>query len=131
MQNSRCVCGAFAGARIISSASGPIGVTSATHRSARASLPASSAGVCIMANDLEFLLGILERDKPLVVAQEDFDCAHGRALRLWQRLGFVDAEPSANPAPSCPHCFEGVPYRIGERHICSCCGSTVERGHLD
>ena len=48
-----------------------------------------------MATSLEFLLGLLEQDDPVLVVQEDFDEAHRDAIRTWQGLGFVAAAPLA------------------------------------
>jgi hypothetical protein len=83
-----------------------------------------------MHRSLEFILGILERDSPPCVAQEDFDGLHGTALRLWQEMGFLRQEPGAHFVPSCPHCGEGVPYPVGDRLLCSACGSRVDPQHL-
>jgi hypothetical protein len=82
-----------------------------------------------MTASLEFLLGLLECE-PAVVAQEDFEGAHGEALRLWQQMGFVGKEPGRNRVTSCPHCGEGVPYRIAARYVCPRCGSQVDPRHL-
>lgn len=80
--------------------------------------------------DLTFLLGLLDDVRPPCVSQEDFDGPHGLALRTWQRLGFVSQEPGVNPAASCPHCGDGVPFPVRTRYVCNRCGSDVDRGHL-
>src|SRR2546423_68431 len=74
----------------------------------------------------EFLVGLLERDDPVFVVQEDFDGAHGEAVRAWQALGVVSSDPGAHPAPSCPRCSEGVPVRLGGRLLCNSCFSRVD-----
>lgn len=78
---------------------------------------------------LEFLSGLLDDDTPRIAA-EDLDGEHGSALRIWQSMGFLREEPSMNPTPGCPHCGEGVPYRLGERFICNACRSTIDHRHL-
>lgn len=83
-----------------------------------------------MPTDLEFLLGRFEMAYPAFIAWEDFLGPHGDALRLCQQMGFVGPEPGLHPAPSCPHCYEGVPYRIGERILCNRCCNTVALQHL-
>lgn len=83
-----------------------------------------------MSADLEFVVGILERECPPQVAGEDFVGPHGRVLRLWQRMHFLDREPGVNPVASCPHCEEGTPYRLGERFVCNRCHSAVDRDRL-
>ena len=80
-------------------------------------------------DSLEFLLGLVDDDTPHVAA-EDLDGEHGPALRLWQSMGFLGSEPSMNPVPGCPHCGEGVPYRLGERFVCNACRSTVDHRSL-
>src|SRR5437879_4614647 len=108
-------------ARVTSSGFGPTAATSVPPRLGIASAIACAAGDSVMSASLEFLLGLLDYDEPAHVAQDDFDGVHGPALRLWQKLGFVSEHPGVNPVPSCPHCDEGVPCRIGERYICSHC----------
>lgn len=81
-------------------------------------------------SDLEFLLGLLESADPVCVAWEDFEGAHGDAIRVWQKMGFVDQEPGRHPVPCCPYCEDGVPYLLGERCLCNSCGSTVDGRHL-
>lgn len=83
-----------------------------------------------MSRSLEFILGILERSVPPCVAQEDFDGPHGTALRLWQEMGLLAREPGSNPVPGCLHCGEGVLYPVGNRLLCSACGSRVDPQHL-
>jgi len=79
-----------------------------------------------MQSSLEFILGLLERHFPAFASGEDFAGAHGQALRLWQRRGFLSRQPESNPVRSCPHCREGVPYRLGGRFVCAVCQSPVD-----
>ena len=84
-----------------------------------------------MRADLEFLIGLLDRDEePSCVAQEDLDGKYATTLQTWRKMGFLSSEPGMNPVVSCPHCDEGVPYRLGERFLCNFCRSTVDRRHL-
>lgn len=82
-----------------------------------------------MPPSLEFILGLLDRDCPAHVSQEDFAGEHGGLLRLWQRLGFLATVPGQHPVPSCPHCREGVPSRLGGRYVCHACQSAVDHRH--
>lgn len=82
-----------------------------------------------MQRSLEFLLGLLDAREPTCVAQEDFEGPHGPAVRTWQQLGFVSTQPGSNHAASCPHCGEGVPYRVGGRLLCDACRSTIDPRH--
>ncbi len=75
---------------------------------------------------VEFLLGLLEHEHPAYVAREDFDGVHGKALRLWRRMGLIGKEPGWNPVAGCPFCDDGVPYPLGGRFVCSRCRSTVD-----
>jgi hypothetical protein len=79
--------------------------------------------------DLEFLLGLLDRDE-VGVAAEDLDGPHRDAVRTWRELGFVGREPGMNPCPGCPHCGRGVPYRVEGRYLCAACRSEVEPRHV-
>ncbi len=79
---------------------------------------------------LEFLLGLLDRQEPARVAWDDFAAIHGPALRTWQRMGFLSQEGGQHPIASCPHCDEGVPYRLRGRLICHWCRSEVDPSHL-
>ncbi len=79
---------------------------------------------------LEFFLGLLENVHHSHVGWEDFQGPHGRSLQLFQRMGFISIEAGMNPVPSCPHCYEGVPYRLEDRLICALCRSIVDRRHL-
>src|SRR5438045_3064019 len=83
-----------------------------------------------MPTDLEFILGILDRDSPPRVAWEDFLGEYGKTLRLWQQKGFLSAEPETNPVPTCPHCDDGTPYCIDDRCLCNACSSDVDPRHL-
>jgi hypothetical protein len=83
-----------------------------------------------MSASVEFLLRLLEQAHPPHLAQEDFDGEHGAFLRACQAVGFVTREPVVHPTPSCHHCGEGVPYRLGKRHLCNRCGSTVDPRRL-
>lgn len=78
-----------------------------------------------MRASLEFLLGLLDSDGPAAVAQEDIDGPHAQAIRLWRQAGFLSSESLANPVPGCPRCSDGVPYRLGDRHVCNRCRSGV------
>src|SRR5438067_1960568 len=111
MPNSRFGCGSPAAARTTASVSGHTAPTLPRLLWELASAPACAGGDSAMHASLEFLVGLLDGDTPRV-AQEDFDSAHGPMLRTWQELGFLSREPEMNPVPSCPHCFEGVPYRV-------------------
>ncbi|HYH68345.1 MAG TPA: hypothetical protein VD866_26870 [Urbifossiella sp.] len=83
-----------------------------------------------MRRSTEFLLGLLDPDSPGYVAAEDVEGLHGGAVRAWQDAGFIAREPGMHPSPGCPHCADGVPYRLGERWLCASCRSTVEPEHL-
>ncbi len=80
--------------------------------------------------DLEFLIGLLDRGEPSCVAWEDLDGKHATALQTWRKMGFLCGEPGMNPVASCPHCDEGVPYRLGDRFLCNRCRSVVDHRHL-
>src|SRR5205807_1674136 len=68
--------------------------------------------------------------EPAHVAWEDFQGMHGPALRTWQQMGFLSRAPGRNPIASCPHCEEGVPYRIADRFVCHSCRSAVDPSHF-
>ena len=74
-----------------------------------------------MRASLEFFLGLLDREEPAHVSQDDLESRHGKALRLWRRMGFLSREAGMNPVASCPHCGEGVPYRVEDRYVCNRC----------
>jgi RNAse (barnase) inhibitor barstar len=78
----------------------------------------------------EFLVGLLTDASTAFVTTDDFVGPHADALRRWQQRGFVARESGRHPAPSCPHCGEGVPYLAGYRVICDTCGSTVDSNYL-
>jgi hypothetical protein len=82
-----------------------------------------------MSDGLPFLLRLLDRDGAYVTA-EDFDGTGGPLLRSAQAAGFLAREPCVNPVPSCPHCGDGVPYRLGGRHVCNRCRGVVDERHL-
>lgn len=79
-----------------------------------------------MGSDVGFLAGLLDAGDSACVSWEDFTGRHAAALRAWQELRFLAREGSANPTPSCPHCGDGSPYRLGTRHLCDRCHSTVD-----
>lgn len=83
-----------------------------------------------MRRGLEAVLRRLHASDPAYAAREDLAGPHGAAFRLFRDLGFLAAEPVMNPVPSCPHCLEGSPYRIGERFLCPACGSGVDPDEL-
>jgi hypothetical protein len=83
-----------------------------------------------MRASLAFLVGLLDRGDPAFVAWEDIQGAHGETIRRWQSQGFVSDDPVAHPAPSCPACGEGVPYRIEGRFLCNTCRNEVTPEHL-
>jgi hypothetical protein len=83
-----------------------------------------------MPTDLEFVLGLLDRSYPAFVSQDDFLGPHASMLRLWQRMGFLAADPEPHPAPSCPYCLAGVPISIGAILLYGRCLSRVDPGHL-
>jgi DNA-binding winged helix-turn-helix (wHTH) protein len=80
--------------------------------------------------DLAFLFGLLDARYPAYAAWEDFVGEHGKALRLWQRMGFLAGEPGRHPCPSCPHCREGVPLLLNGRFFCDTCHVMVDARHL-
>lgn len=79
-----------------------------------------------MSRNIAFLLHLLDHGDEPCVSVDDLDGPHAAILQEGQRLGFVDTEPCASPSPGCPHCGEGVPYRLGQRFLCNGCRSTVE-----
>lgn len=83
-----------------------------------------------MAASLTFVLGLLNAPTPVYASAEDFADMGGMVLRWWQDLGFLATVPERHPVASCPHCWAGVPCRIGEQHLCSSCGSTVQEHSL-
>jgi hypothetical protein len=83
-----------------------------------------------MRPSLQFILGLLDRSAPAVVAWEDFEGEHGAALRLWQQLGVLTKEPEWNRVQSCPHCHEGIPLQLPGHYICDSCLSAVDRQQL-
>lgn len=83
-----------------------------------------------MSSDTSFLVGLLDEPGTPGVNLEDFQGPHGQSLRRWQELGFIGNDPFFHPAPSCPHCGEGTPYRLDGRFVCSACASSIDEGHL-
>lgn len=83
-----------------------------------------------MRSGAELLAGLLDQPDPACVSAEDFDGPHGTVLRHWQEMGFLAREPSANPAPSCPHCDDGVPYPCGDLVLCHRCRSVIDPRRL-
>lgn len=83
-----------------------------------------------MSGSLTFFIGLLESGPSAAVSLEDVEGEHGDFLRSCQRLGFVSREPGMHPIPSCPHCGEGVPYRIADRFLCNHCRSGIDSRHL-
>lgn len=79
--------------------------------------------------DPAFLAGLVDADPP-AAALDDLAGPHGDALRAWQALGLVAREPAAHPAPTCPHCLDGVPARLGDRVVCDRCFTGVDPRHL-
>ncbi len=77
-----------------------------------------------------FLLGLLSPDAPAFVTAEDIDGPHREVIRVWQQRGFIAWDPGMHPAPSCPHCAEGVPYRAEGRLLCSSCRSELDPREL-
>jgi hypothetical protein len=73
----------------------------------------------------ELLAGLLDRGGDAYVSAEDFDGPAGPAVRAWLRAGFLGRESWPDPAPVCPHCGDGVPYRAGSRLLCNRCLSPV------
>jgi hypothetical protein len=78
----------------------------------------------------EFLLGLVDQDHDPFVSFENVHGEHAGAIRVWRGQGFLSSEPGLHPAPSCPHCHEGVPYRFMDRYVCSVCRSTVDSRRL-
>ncbi len=83
-----------------------------------------------MHRSLEFLLGLLDDSCPAHAAWEDLDGPHGRLLRTFQEMGFLDSEPGMNPVPSCPDCFAGTPYLLDDHYVCNRCHTEVDRRFL-
>ncbi len=83
-----------------------------------------------MPADLEFIVGQLDGEDPVHVSAEDLDGPYGPALRRWQAWGFLGREPVFNPVAGCPHCGEGIPYRLAGRHLCNRCRSTIGGRHF-
>jgi hypothetical protein len=78
----------------------------------------------------ELLLRLLAGDRPALVTSEDADAVLGEAFGAWQGAGFLGREAGRHPVPGCPHCGEGVPYRVNGRHVCNCCHGEVDPRHL-
>ncbi len=80
--------------------------------------------------DVEFAIGLFDHAAARGITADDLDGSHGDVLRTWQTLGFIARAPGMHPFPSCPHCDDGTPYRLGGRTLCNACGSSVDRRHL-
>ncbi len=78
-----------------------------------------------MRRSLEVVLGLLDTEVPALLSAEDFAGPMAPSLDLFERMGFLPAEPGMNPVPSCQHCLAGTPYRLAGRHHCNCCGEEV------
>ncbi|HYH65703.1 MAG TPA: hypothetical protein VD866_13485 [Urbifossiella sp.] len=83
-----------------------------------------------MGRGVDLLAGLLDEGDPVCVGREDFDGGEGGALRAWQRLGFLGTVPFAHPAPTCPRCGNGAPYRVRGRYLCNHCREPVDPGEL-
>lgn len=84
-----------------------------------------------MSAGVELLLRLLDADSVLIATADDFNGALGQALRAARDLGLFGVAPGVNPVPSCPHCGEGVPYRLDDRTLCSHCRGVVEPADLE
>lgn len=83
-----------------------------------------------MPPDLTAVLGVLAAGYPPAASADDLDGPHGKAFRLWQRLGFIRRQPEPNPRPCCPRCREGVPRALGGRWYCERCFGAVDPRQL-
>lgn len=83
-----------------------------------------------MSAGVELLLRLLDQDGVALATTEDFDGALGQALRAARSLGLFGAAPGVNPVPSCPHCGEGVPYRVGGQTVCNACRGVIDPADL-
>src|SRR5579884_2244168 len=82
-----------------------------------------------MHGSLEFFVGLLDEDEPCI-ASEDRSGERGHLIDLCEEMGFLCGGPGINPVANCPHCLEGVPYRLHDRAVCPVCRSVVEETHL-
>lgn len=78
----------------------------------------------------EYLVGLLDPARAPFVTAEDLGGPHRDAIRRWQAMGFIAWDPGMHPAPSCPHCGDGVPYRAEGRLLCSVCCSRLDPREL-
>lgn len=76
-----------------------------------------------MWTSVDLLVGLLDRGADAYVSPEDFD---GPAVQAWLRTGFLGGDSWPDPAPVCPHCGDGVPYRVSGRLLCNRCRSPVD-----
>lgn len=83
-----------------------------------------------MRRSLDFAFRLMDFAYPAEVSAEDFDGPHGAALRVLQSMDFLGSEPGMNPVSSCPYCFSGTPYPLGDRYLCNECHSEVEQRQL-
>lgn len=74
----------------------------------------------------DVIAGLLGRGDHAWVGFEEFLGPDADNLRRLQRMGFVSADALVHPAPTCPHCGEGMPDRIGTRFLCSACRSDID-----
>lgn len=79
---------------------------------------------------IEFLLRLLEHHPAAYVDFDDLRGPYSALLSACQAAGFLSLVPRSHPRPSCPSCGEGVPYRLGERHLCDRCHAEVDPRHL-
>jgi hypothetical protein len=78
----------------------------------------------------ELLLRLLAGGDPAFLTREDADTVTGAAFDAWQAAGFLGHEAGTHPVLGCPHCGEGVPYRVDGRDICNRCHGEVNPAHL-
>lgn len=83
-----------------------------------------------MRRALESLFRLMDSTCPAEVSAEELDGPHGLMLRMFHRMSFLASEPCMNPVPSCPDCFSGTPYLLGDQYVCNHCRSNVDKRHL-
>jgi len=74
----------------------------------------------------EVIAGLLGRGDRAWVGFEEFHGPDAGMLRVCQRRGFIAPDPLVHPAPTCPHCGDGAPYRLGTRFLCPECRSVLD-----